>query len=48
MLGCKPADTPMDRVTKPEKVEERAPVDKERYQRLIGKLNISLAYETRH
>lgn len=38
MLGCKPDDTPMDSVTKPGTMEERAPVDKERYRRLVEKL----------
>lgn len=38
MLGCKPADTPMDPNTKLGLGENDTPVDKGRYQRLIGKL----------
>ncbi|KAE8668064.1 putative ion channel POLLUX-like 2-like isoform X2 [Hibiscus syriacus] len=38
MLGCKPADTPMDSTTKLGTKENCAPVDKGRYQRLVGKL----------
>ena len=37
-LGCKPADTPMDPNKKPNRNEDSNPVDKERYQRLVGKL----------
>lgn len=36
--GCKPADTPMDPNKKLNKGEESSPVDKGRYQRLVGKL----------
>ncbi|RVX00154.1 Retrovirus-related Pol polyprotein from transposon RE1 [Vitis vinifera] len=38
MLGYKPADTPMDPTTKLGAKENCAPVDKGRYQRLVGKL----------
>ncbi|RVX02121.1 Retrovirus-related Pol polyprotein from transposon RE1 [Vitis vinifera] len=38
MLGCKPVDTPMDPTTKLGAKENCAPVDKGRYQRLVGKL----------
>ena len=38
MLGCKPADTPIDPTTKLGAKENCAPVDKGRYQRLVGKL----------
>ena len=38
MMGCKPADTPMDYTTKLGSVEGNTPVDKGRYQRLVGKL----------
>ena len=38
MLGCKPIDTPMDYTTKLGSMEGSAPVDKGRYQRLVGKL----------
>ena len=38
MLGCKPIDTPMDPNKKAKKGEESPPVDKGRYQRLVGKL----------
>ena len=38
MLGCKPADTPMDPTTKLGAKENCAPMDKGRYQRLVGKL----------
>ena len=38
MLDCKPAETPMDHTTKLGKVEGSAPIDKGRYQRLVGKL----------
>ena len=37
-LGCKPVSTPLDVNVKIEKGEDGAPVDKETYQRLIGKL----------
>ena len=38
MMDCKPAETPMDYTVKLGSVEESAPVDKGRYQRLVGKL----------
>ncbi|CAN1837958.1 Retrovirus-related Pol polyprotein from transposon TNT 1-94 [Linum perenne] len=38
MLGCKPVDTPMDPNKHLSKECDIAPVDKERYQRLVGKL----------
>lgn len=38
MLGCKPADTPMDSTTKIGSKDSGTPVDKGRYQRLVGKL----------
>ncbi|KAL5758013.1 hypothetical protein ACOSP7_020624 [Xanthoceras sorbifolium] len=38
MTACKPADTPMDYTTKLGLIEESPPVDKGRYQRLVGKL----------
>ena len=38
MLGCRPADTPMDTTVKLEGNDGSAPVDKGRYQRLVGKL----------
>ncbi|RVW82418.1 Retrovirus-related Pol polyprotein from transposon TNT 1-94 [Vitis vinifera] len=38
MLGCKPAETPMDTTIKLEESDGSAPVDKGRYQRLVGKL----------
>ncbi|XP_039136472.1 uncharacterized mitochondrial protein AtMg00810-like isoform X2 [Dioscorea cayenensis subsp. rotundata] len=38
MSGCKPADTPMDPNSKLGSREDCAPVDKARYQRLVGKL----------
>ncbi|CAL5395906.1 unnamed protein product [Camellia sinensis] len=38
MLGCKPADTPMDTTIKLEESDGSAPSDKGRYQRLVGKL----------
>lgn len=38
MLGCKPADTPMDAGLKFEKNSTSTPVNKESYQRLVGKL----------
>ncbi|RVW73200.1 Retrovirus-related Pol polyprotein from transposon RE1 [Vitis vinifera] len=38
MLGCKPAKTPMDTTVKLEESDGSAPVDKGRYQRLVGKL----------
>ncbi|RVW37266.1 Retrovirus-related Pol polyprotein from transposon TNT 1-94 [Vitis vinifera] len=38
MLGCKPAETPMDTTVKLEESDGSAPVDKGRYQRLVGKL----------
>ena len=38
MIGCKPADTPMDSTIKIGLLENSAPIEKERYQRLVGKL----------
>ncbi|RVW88342.1 Retrovirus-related Pol polyprotein from transposon TNT 1-94 [Vitis vinifera] len=38
MLGCKPAETPMDTTVKLEESDGSVPVDKGRYQRLVGKL----------
>lgn len=38
MLGCKPADTPMDSNSKMGSKDDSAPVDKGRYQRLVCKL----------
>ena len=38
MLGCKPADTPMESTYKIGLKEDSPPVDKGRYQRLVGKL----------
>ncbi|RVW83799.1 Retrovirus-related Pol polyprotein from transposon TNT 1-94 [Vitis vinifera] len=38
MLGCKPAETPMVTTVKLEESDGSAPVDKGRYQRLVGKL----------
>ena len=38
MLGCKPIDTPMDPNTKLSNSSMQIPIDKGRYQRLVGKL----------
>ncbi|RVX07945.1 Retrovirus-related Pol polyprotein from transposon TNT 1-94 [Vitis vinifera] len=38
MLGCKPAETPMDTTVKLEESDGSAPIDKGIYQRLVGKL----------
>ncbi|KAL0560617.1 hypothetical protein IC582_001026 [Cucumis melo] len=38
MLGCRPADTPIEFNCKLENSDDQVPVDKEQYQRLIGKL----------
>ena len=38
MLGCKPEETPMDSTVKLEESDGSPPVDKGRYQRLVGKL----------
>lgn len=38
MLGCKPAETPMESSTKLGENKESIPVDKGSYQRLVGKL----------
>nr|CAN65095.1 hypothetical protein VITISV_011639 [Vitis vinifera] len=38
MLGCKPAETPMNTTVKLEESDGSAPVDEGRYQRLVGKL----------
>ena len=38
MLGCKPANTPMDYTTKIGTIEGSAPIDRGRFQRLVGKL----------
>ena len=38
MLGCKPADTPMEVLSKYRKEEKGPPVKKGQYQRLVGRL----------
>ncbi|XP_038894661.1 secreted RxLR effector protein 161-like [Benincasa hispida] len=38
MVGCKPVDTPIEVNTKLSNISEGVPVNKERYQRLVGKL----------
>ncbi|KAL5776979.1 hypothetical protein ACOSP7_009905 [Xanthoceras sorbifolium] len=38
MLDCKPADTPMDFTNKLRSIQDSAPIEKGRYQRLVGKL----------
>ncbi|XP_073284995.1 secreted RxLR effector protein 161-like [Primulina huaijiensis] len=38
MTGCRPAETPMDSTKKLDKAESDTPVDRGRYQRLVGKL----------
>ncbi|RVX10421.1 Retrovirus-related Pol polyprotein from transposon TNT 1-94 [Vitis vinifera] len=38
MLGCKPVDMPMDPIGKIDKDNDSHPTDKDRYQRLVGKL----------
>ena len=38
MLGCKPTNTPLESTTKLGLKEDSSPVDKGRYQRLVGKL----------
>ena len=38
MLGCKPANIPMDYTTKIGTIEGSAPIDRGRFQRLVGKL----------
>ena len=38
MLGCKPTDTPMDTNVKLDSKEASKPIDKGRFQRLVGKL----------
>ncbi|KAL0546054.1 hypothetical protein IC582_015959 [Cucumis melo] len=38
MLGCRPADTPIDFNCKLGNSDDQVPVDKEQYQRLVGKL----------
>ena len=38
MLGCKPTDTPMDSTCKLGMKEGSSPIDRGRYQRLVGKL----------
>ena len=38
MLGCKPIDTPMEVNKREENLDEKMPIDKGRYQRLVGKL----------
>lgn len=38
MLGCKPADTPIEHNLKLGEDSDGTPVDKGRYQRLVGKL----------
>ncbi|KAA0025288.1 Cysteine-rich RLK (receptor-like protein kinase) 8 [Cucumis melo var. makuwa] len=46
MLGCRPADTPIEFNCKLGNSDDQVPVDKEQYQRLVGKL-IYLSH-TRH
>ena len=43
LLGCKPTSTPMDPNVKLGHVQGNTPIDKGRYQRLVGKI-IYLAY----
>ena len=38
MMGCKPVDTLMDPNLKLTKFQNNSPVDKGRYQRLVGRL----------
>ncbi|KAA0050709.1 Beta-galactosidase [Cucumis melo var. makuwa] len=38
MLGCCPADTPIEFNCKPGNFDDQVPVDKEQYQRFVGKL----------
>ncbi|KAL0556489.1 hypothetical protein IC582_005003 [Cucumis melo] len=38
MLGCRPADTPIEFNCKLGNSDDQVPVDKEQYQRLVGKL----------
>ena len=38
MIGCKLAETPMDSIMKIGSLENSAPIEKESYQRLVGKL----------
>ena len=38
MLGCRPADTPIEFNCKLRNSGDKVPVDKEQYQRLVGKL----------
>ena len=38
MLDCKPADTLMDSTTKLGSIQDSVPIEKGRYQRLVGKL----------
>lgn len=38
MLGCRPADTPMESNVKIGEEKESPPIDKEMYQRLVGRL----------
>ena len=38
MLGCKPIDTPMEVNKREENLDEKMPIDKGRYQHLVGKL----------
>ena len=47
MLGCKLADTPMESTYKIGLKEDSPPVDKGRYQRLVGKL-IYLSHTSGH
>ena len=47
MLECKPAKTPMNHTVKLGTLTGSAPIDKSRFQRLVGKL-IYLTYKTRY
>ncbi|KAL4030973.1 hypothetical protein IC575_009228 [Cucumis melo] len=43
MLGCRPADTPIEFNCKLGNFDDQVPVDKEQYQHLVGKL-VYLSY----
>ncbi|CAM8995198.1 unnamed protein product [Rhodiola kirilowii] len=48
MSGCKPADTPIEPNVKLGDVKDGVPVDKGRYQRLVGKINLLVTYTSRY
>ena len=37
MLECKPSETPIDQNKRPKSLDDKAPIEKGRFQRLVGR-----------